>query len=177
MNSTFKTCAENGDIELVKSLLQEGVNIHIENNYALRWSSSNGHLEVVRYLVEQGADIHANNEYALRHAALNGYLEVVDYLIENGANIYNAINYYRSYNTLYDLLKKYIKKEMYKGPTNDQTELDCAICLTEMNNGNGQLKLTIPSENQEIIQCKTCKKCVHNECHDKWNKNCVYCRN
>ena len=42
----------------------------------------------------------------------------------------------------------------------------CGICLTEMN-----------SETQEISQCKTCKKCIHNECNEKWSGNCVYCRN
>ncbi len=42
----------------------------------------------------------------------------------------------------------------------------CGICLTEMN-----------SKTQEIIQCETCKKCVHNECNKKWNGTCVYCRN
>jgi hypothetical protein len=42
----------------------------------------------------------------------------------------------------------------------------CCICLTEMN-----------PKNQKIIQCKRCKKCIHQECGLKWNGNCVYCRN
>ncbi len=87
----------------------------------------------------------------------------MDYLIENGANIKTAIKFCKNSSTK-KILKKY--SEMYKGQINDQTETDCGICLTEMN-----------STEQEIIQCKTCKKCVHNECSSKWIGSCVYCRN
>ena len=34
----------------------------------------------MKYLVEQGADIHAENDQALRVASYNGYLEIVKYL-------------------------------------------------------------------------------------------------
>lgn len=53
-----------------------------------------------------------------------------------------------------DVLKKYIKIEDYKGTINEQTKIECRICLTEM------------KIEQELIQCKTCKKCVHNECQE-----------
>ena len=36
------------------------------NDEALRWAIENGHLEVVIYLVEQGAVIHADDNYALK---------------------------------------------------------------------------------------------------------------
>ncbi len=39
---------------------------------------------MVKYLVENGADIHANNDYALECASENDHLSVVKYLVENG---------------------------------------------------------------------------------------------
>jgi ankyrin repeat protein len=36
----------------------------------------------VKYLVEQGADIHADDDRALIWTANNGHLEVVKYLVE-----------------------------------------------------------------------------------------------
>ena len=33
--------------------------------YALRYSAKNGHLDIVKYLVENGANIHAQDDYAL----------------------------------------------------------------------------------------------------------------
>ena len=43
---------------------------------------------MVKYLVENGADIHVNNDKALFHASRNNeHLEIVKYLVENGADI------------------------------------------------------------------------------------------
>ena len=47
-----------------------------------------GYLNIVKYLVDNGADIHADNDCALRWAARKGNLEVVQYLVGNGANIH-----------------------------------------------------------------------------------------
>ena len=50
--------------------------------YALQY----GDLERVKYLIENGADIHAEDDDALQLSACFGHLDVVKYLIENGAN-------------------------------------------------------------------------------------------
>jgi len=76
------------DIEVFKGLVEDGADIHVDNDYALRWVACYGHLEVVKFLVENGADIHADNDYALQRAARNGHLEVVKFLVEKGADIH-----------------------------------------------------------------------------------------
>ena len=43
----------------------------------------NNDLEKVKYLLEQGANLHDENEEALQRAAENGHLEVVKYLLES----------------------------------------------------------------------------------------------
>ena len=60
---------------------------------AVSFASKNGHLQVVKFLVENGADIHANDESALRHASKHGCLEVVKFLVENGIFIKNIVFY------------------------------------------------------------------------------------
>lgn len=35
-------------------MIENGVNVNIERNYALRCSSENGHLDIVKYLIEYG---------------------------------------------------------------------------------------------------------------------------
>lgn len=42
--------SENGYIEIVKLLLNEGADVHADNDTALRWASENGHSEVVKVL-------------------------------------------------------------------------------------------------------------------------------
>ena len=66
--------------DLVKFLVEKGADIHAENDCALRWAANYGRLDLVKVLVEKGADIHAKNDSALRWAAENGHLNVVKVL-------------------------------------------------------------------------------------------------
>ena len=65
----LKYVGELSDVETIKKLVDDGADIHIYNDYALRRAAEYGHLEVIKYLIEQGADIHIQNDYALRLAA------------------------------------------------------------------------------------------------------------
>jgi ankyrin repeat protein len=78
---------------MVRYLVNQGADIHANDDKALRCSARYGHLEVVRYLVGQGANIHANDDEALLCSARNGRLEVVRYLVGQGADI-NILNIY-----------------------------------------------------------------------------------
>jgi hypothetical protein len=166
MDTTLEQAVCGGDLQKVKDLVSKGINIRQNDDKALRLSAEKGHYNIVKYLVEQGgANPQAFYNGALRAAAYHHRYAMVKYLIEKGANIQDAINH-STYDITKNVLKKFIKKkEMYKGPINDQTETSCAICLTEINNIE-----------QEIVQCSTCKKCIHNECDSKWksvNNSCV----
>ena len=79
-HSPLTKTSENGHLEVVKYLVEQGADICVDSDQALRWASRNGYLKVVKYLVEQGANIHARSEEALVFANMNGYLDVVDYL-------------------------------------------------------------------------------------------------
>jgi len=67
-------------------LLEQGADLHAQNDYALGRAAGKGHPEAAKRSAEQGADLHAWNDYSLRFAAKNGHLEVVKYLLEQGAN-------------------------------------------------------------------------------------------
>lgn len=49
-------------------------------------ASEHGFLDVVKYLVENGANIHADDESALEWAIIENNYDVVKYLIDKGAN-------------------------------------------------------------------------------------------
>ena len=70
----------NGHLDVVKHLVDNGVDIHIMDNIPLRLASTYDHLDIVKYLIENGADIHACNDSALELASRNGYLDIVKYL-------------------------------------------------------------------------------------------------
>jgi hypothetical protein len=77
-----------GDLNMVKILIEKGVDINVDDDIALRNSVDKGYLNVVKYLIENGANIHSNDDEALIQSAENGNLEMVEYLVENGANIH-----------------------------------------------------------------------------------------
>ena len=70
----------NGDLKGVKDTIEQGVNIHAGDDYALRHASENGHTEIVELLLESGANVHARNDYALRWATRQNNTEIVNIL-------------------------------------------------------------------------------------------------
>ena len=57
-------------------------NGNLEDDQELRSAAYRGRLEVVKYLIEVGVDIHAGDYWALRFDARYGYSEIVRYLCE-----------------------------------------------------------------------------------------------
>ena len=87
MNDLLIESVKLGILPIIKKLIEQGANIHAEDDYAIRWAAWNGHLETVKYLVSQGANVHAGNDKAIKWAAQNGHLETVKYLVSQGANV------------------------------------------------------------------------------------------
>ena len=84
-------CAANkGNLKMVKLLLDNGADIHADDDEALMRATDNDNLEIVKLLLDNGADIHANNDEALILAADNGNLEIAQLLLDRGANIHAA---------------------------------------------------------------------------------------
>jgi ankyrin repeat protein len=88
LNDLLRISANMGCVEIVEYLVENGADIHAENDVALRGAAFYGNLEVVKYLTEHGANIHVDNEYALRSSYWKLSLNVFKYLIEQGANIH-----------------------------------------------------------------------------------------
>ena len=113
--SIFKACEEE-NIEVVKFLLEKGVDTEAKNNYGdspLIIASCNGNIEIVKLLLEKGADIEAINSEGnmpLITASSYGNIEIVKFLIEKGADTSSKNN---DGNTFYnELLHKSQEEEI-----------------------------------------------------------------
>jgi ankyrin repeat protein len=93
MSRELCAAARDGDFQEVQRLVDNGADIHVKEDYALRWSAQNGHLDIVEFLVSKGSRIHAREDYALRWSAENGHLAVVKFLVDNGADIHADRDY------------------------------------------------------------------------------------
>ena len=86
LNDAFIEAAKSGDMSVLQECLEQGVEVDLRNDAALREAAEAGHLDIVVYLVEKGADIHAEDDWAFRRAAGQGHLEILHYLDAQGAN-------------------------------------------------------------------------------------------
>ncbi|KAM3072556.1 hypothetical protein ACMFMG_009350 [Clarireedia jacksonii] len=90
--------SSNGNIEVVRSLLDKGADISVTNKDGwtpLYIASSNGHLEVVKFLLEKDADLSIGDNIRctpLIAASGYGHLEIVKLLLERGADLSIATN-------------------------------------------------------------------------------------
>jgi ankyrin repeat protein len=64
---TLSMVAASGHLDVATFALDYGlVDIHAQNDYALRQAASNGYFDMVQLLVYRGANVHANNNFALQ---------------------------------------------------------------------------------------------------------------
>ncbi len=91
--------ARKGDLEKVKLLISNGVDINQQHEFgitALMEAEHNGHLEIVKLLVNNKANLDLEGSHfeiggsivtALTCAVKNGHFEIVEFLVNSGANV------------------------------------------------------------------------------------------
>ncbi|MGX9691385.1 ankyrin repeat domain-containing protein [Achromobacter anxifer] len=83
-----------GDLPEIRSLIEQGADIHVDDGKPFEAAAEHGRLEVVKYLASQGAhintrrDLEDRRDRALLMASGNGHLEVVEFLVSAGADIH-----------------------------------------------------------------------------------------
>jgi ankyrin repeat protein len=84
------TLANEGDLEGVKRLLDNGADVNLRDNYdstALMWAAYFGYTAIVKLLLDNGADITMQDNYgdtALLMADGQGHTELVELLLDKG---------------------------------------------------------------------------------------------
>jgi hypothetical protein len=86
LTKKFLIACESGDYNTVIETI-DFINIHYEDDYALRFSCRNGHKNIVVLLVEHSANVNAADNTPINVAAKSGHIEIVQYLILHCANI------------------------------------------------------------------------------------------
>ncbi|KAJ7246198.1 ankyrin repeat-containing domain protein [Mycena rebaudengoi] len=92
-DSALRVAAENGHIEAVRLLLENGADVNPQTEgwqmgSALLAASRHGHMKIVQLLLDNGAGARAELNMALGTAAGGGNIEIVRLLLENGADVH-----------------------------------------------------------------------------------------
>lgn len=89
----FLQYVRDGDIDKVKVLIEDGVNVNTRGNFGttpLMFASLRGHEDIVKLLLDKGADVDAKEYYgenALLYASEKGHENIIRILIDAGADI------------------------------------------------------------------------------------------
>lgn len=110
----FFQAAANGDIYILKKCLDDGMDIHSNNDLALRIAVQGNHRKAVAFLLNQGANIQAVYDLALRHASLEGNTDAVKKLLEEYPCSQEAKTY-AMYNAIFCKHKEIIKLLLQNG--------------------------------------------------------------
>ena len=95
--------AKRGDIDQVKSLVQQGAAVNIMDTYnsnytPLIYAIRNNRIDMAEYLIDNGANVNPFHYYEpipLLHAIGMGKTDMMKYLIDRGADV-NSVNYRKS---------------------------------------------------------------------------------
>lgn len=78
------------DLVGVQRAIAHGANIHVDNDWAVRYTAIYDDIDIVKYLLElpegQRADVHAEDDWALRNAAGWHNWDIVACLLQHGAD-------------------------------------------------------------------------------------------
>lgn len=87
-DGALRLAVDHRNVHVIRFLLDKGADVHSNNDLALIRSTEGGHTGIVRLLVEKGADIHADNDRPFMNAAESGKVDMVEFLINKGVNIH-----------------------------------------------------------------------------------------
>lgn len=94
MGPSLHTYAQDGNLDEVRKLLAEGVDVNLgDKTYGqtpLSWAAESGHLDVAKLLLEYEADFNITDNVGrtpLSWAARRGHKDIVQLLLENGDNV------------------------------------------------------------------------------------------
>ena len=85
MSYLLQRAVNEGNVKYVEALVSQGVDLHSDDDAALRVAVSEGDVGISRVLLDGGADVFACEGEPLRSAAANGDTEMVGLLMEHGA--------------------------------------------------------------------------------------------
>ncbi|TNE27826.1 MAG: ankyrin repeat domain-containing protein [Alphaproteobacteria bacterium] len=88
VNTHLYEAAKIGSIALMQDALDNGADIHDQDDCALQWSCHEGQYDATQFLLEQGADLHADGDKPLKWAAEKGHQRIVRLLLVYGANFH-----------------------------------------------------------------------------------------
>lgn len=110
----FFLAAQNGDIFVLKKCLNNGIDIHSNNDLALRLAVKENHAKAIVFLLTRGANAQAVYNSSLQEASLVGDIQTVKSLLRDNLCSEEA-KIYAMYNAIFTKNEEIIKLLLQNG--------------------------------------------------------------
>lgn len=90
-NLLIEVC-QSGKLEDLIELVNNGVDIHVDNDRALFKATRYGHIDIIEYLFKNGVDLSTNRNRALKIAIVHDHFHIVKWLHSNTVDIHKYNN-------------------------------------------------------------------------------------
>ena len=87
-DKALRVAAKGNGADMIELLVKHGADVHALDNNALIEACANNAKEAVKILLKHGANLHGTNDAPLRTAVARGHLDIVKILLDNGADPY-----------------------------------------------------------------------------------------
>jgi len=84
----IRNAAKFGHLDILKTLVSRGADYHVYSDAPLCIAAENGHLDIVKHMISLQCDVNADAGEALTYAAKNGHMDVAVELLAQGADIH-----------------------------------------------------------------------------------------
>ena len=166
LNIAFVAASRNCHEDVMQVLLENGADLHYDNDSALRKAVMQGHVESVDFLLQRDADVHIDNDSLCFLCCKGDYVDVLELLVKYD------IDLIKNYQEAFDICSKYQRSKC----------LDFLVRFSAKNISNNPTSLERIATLEDLIDnhdggCNTDSYSCHDSCHDSGedddpNANC-----
>ena len=137
------------NLDYVKTLINQKVDIHAWNDYALTMACRVGKQDMVEYFLDLGSDINTENSAPLRSTLTKRNMDLAKYLVQQGAQV--NIQELKSMFSKDKVILKWLKEQEYnqtKEISNNKIIIKKKIDLVDLNEN---IKLENPKQSIAVL--------------------------
>lgn len=87
-NCELLDACDNNDLEKIKTLIQNGYDIHDYDEYILRMSCYKNYFDIFIFAIENGANIYDYSNFILKTAIYESHLNIIKYIYSIGIDVF-----------------------------------------------------------------------------------------
>lgn len=82
-NNFEKVCMYGNEEEISAYIKEFNIDVNYDDGYYFEIICIRNNLDLLKLMIKNGANVHINDEYAIKYIAQEGHIEMLEYLMDN----------------------------------------------------------------------------------------------